>query len=65
LLVSDEKDMTLLGMISCVTDFSETTHRSRKAPTDVHERQRPRSYYMKSGRKVCREMFMFLHKYVV
>ena len=60
----DEKDMLLLGIISCVTDNSETTHRSKKAPDDMHVRQRQRSYYMKNGKKVCRDTFMFMYRLV-
>ena len=62
--MTDEKDMMLLGIISCVTDNSDTTHRSKKAKEDIHERQRQRSYYMKNGKKVCRDTFMFMYRLV-
>lgn len=60
-LTSDEKDMLLLGIISCVTNISGTTECSKRAKDDKHERQRQRSYYMKNGKKVCRDTFMFLY----
>jgi len=62
--VAEQKDMMLLGIISCVTDVSESTKRSKKASSDVHERQRQRTYYMKNNKKVCRDTFMFMYRCV-
>ena len=55
----------LLGIISCVSDHSEMTHRSKKAASDNQERQRQRSYYMKNGENICRDTFMFLYRFVI
>lgn len=54
----------LLGIISCVVDNSPVTCSSKKGPDHSHERQRQRSYYMRHGRKICRDMFMFLYRFV-
>jgi len=57
--------MMLLGMISCVTDASETTHCTKKATSDVHARCHQRTYYMKNNKKVCRDTGKDYANYVV
>ena len=58
-----EKDMMLLGIISCVADNSPTTRCTKKGQEYNHERKRQRSYYLRHGRKICRDTFMFLYRY--
>lgn len=53
-----ELDLVVLGKVSAGTHFSETTCRSKQRQTD---RQGPRTEFYHHSKRVCRDMFQYLH----
>jgi len=60
--VIGEKDLILLGMISCSTNVSDQTVRSKRQ--DNKKRDHQRTSYSFEAQPVCRETFKFMHAYV-
>lgn len=58
-LTEYEKDLVLLGKISCHFQNSDFTRCSKKKTQ--RERQHQRTEHYVNGRRVCRETFKFLH----
>lgn len=58
-LTDYEKDLVLLGKISCHMNNSNMTSCSKRK--EQRERQHQRTEHFVNGRRVCRETFKFLH----
>jgi hypothetical protein len=58
LIVTEEKEWLVLGVLNAGMRNGPLTERSRKKPT---VRQRPRCTYRVLNRKVCKDAFLYLH----